>query len=141
MGGIMDWCRSYRSALKAAVSGLAVIAIVGGCGSSGDTDVKSTGSTKSAPVAITATVVPTVTVTPTVTKTATSKPTVTTVKPTVQPTTTRATQAPRSTTSSSSAYYKNCTAARDAGAAPLRRGDPGYSTDLDRDDDGVACEN
>jgi Excalibur calcium-binding domain len=29
---------------------------------------------------------------------------------------------------------------RKAGAAPLRRGDPGYSTDLDRNGDGVACE-
>ncbi|GAA1713645.1 hypothetical protein GCM10009793_09220 [Brachybacterium phenoliresistens] len=40
-----------------------------------------------------------------------------------------------------SAYYKNCTAAREAGAAPLYRGDPGYRPALDRDDDGVACEN
>lgn len=30
-------------------------------------------------------------------------------------------------------YYANCTAARDAGAAPVRRGDPGYSSRLDRD--------
>ncbi|MFV0460045.1 MAG: excalibur calcium-binding domain-containing protein [Actinomycetales bacterium] len=38
------------------------------------------------------------------------------------------------------AYYPNCSAARAAGAAPLRRGDPGYSTSLDRDGDGIACE-
>lgn len=38
------------------------------------------------------------------------------------------------------AYYKNCTAVREAGAAPLYKGDPGYSTKLDRDQDGVACE-
>ncbi|MGC7099579.1 thermonuclease family protein [Amycolatopsis lurida] len=38
------------------------------------------------------------------------------------------------------AYYKNCDAARAAGAAPLRRGEPGYRAQLDRDDDGVACE-
>ncbi len=37
-------------------------------------------------------------------------------------------------------YYQNCAAARAAGAAPLHRGDPGYSTKLDRDGDGVACE-
>jgi micrococcal nuclease len=37
-------------------------------------------------------------------------------------------------------YYKNCSAARDAGAAPLHRGDPGYRPQLDRDSDGVACE-
>jgi hypothetical protein len=39
------------------------------------------------------------------------------------------------------AYYANCTAARAAGAAPLLRGQPGYRSALDRDGDGVACEN
>ena len=34
----------------------------------------------------------------------------------------------------------NCDAARAAGAAPLHRGDPGYRSALDGDDDGVACE-
>lgn len=37
-------------------------------------------------------------------------------------------------------FYKNCTAVREAGAAPLYAGDPGYSRSLDRDGDGVACE-
>lgn len=37
-------------------------------------------------------------------------------------------------------YYPNCTAANAAGAAPIYRGQPGYSTKLDRDGDGVACE-
>lgn len=37
-------------------------------------------------------------------------------------------------------YYANCTAARNAGAAPVRRGDPGYARHLDRDGDGVGCE-
>ncbi|WOX24149.1 excalibur calcium-binding domain-containing protein [Streptomyces solicathayae] len=37
-------------------------------------------------------------------------------------------------------YYANCAAARAAGAAPVRRGDPGYGRHLDRDGDGVACE-
>ncbi|WP_206109139.1 MBL fold metallo-hydrolase [Paenibacillus sp. RUD330] len=36
--------------------------------------------------------------------------------------------------------YKNCTAVREAGKAPLHKGDPGYSTKLDRDGDGIACE-
>lgn len=36
--------------------------------------------------------------------------------------------------------YANCREARAAGAAPLRRGQPGYSRRLDRDGDGVACE-
>ena len=39
-----------------------------------------------------------------------------------------------------SAYYKNCSAARAAGVAPLHRGDPGYRSQLDRDGDGIACE-
>lgn len=39
-----------------------------------------------------------------------------------------------------SAYYPNCTAARAAGAAPIYRGQPGYSAKLDRDGDGIACE-
>ncbi|HET6856623.1 MAG TPA: excalibur calcium-binding domain-containing protein [Streptomyces sp.] len=38
------------------------------------------------------------------------------------------------------AYYENCDEARAAGVAPLHQGDPGYSSDLDRDGDGVACE-
>ena len=37
-------------------------------------------------------------------------------------------------------YYANCTEAWNAGAAPLREGDPGYRSALDRDKDGVACE-
>jgi hypothetical protein len=39
-----------------------------------------------------------------------------------------------------SGAYANCAAARAAGAAPVRRGDPGYSTRLDRDGDGIGCE-
>jgi type IV secretory pathway VirB10-like protein len=41
---------------------------------------------------------------------------------------------------SSNVYYANCKAARAAGAAPLYKGEPGYSSKLDRDGDGVACE-
>lgn len=36
--------------------------------------------------------------------------------------------------------YANCTQAKAAGAAPLRRDEPGYAPHLDRDSDGVACE-
>ncbi|PDY03767.1 calcium-binding protein [Bacillus cereus] len=39
-----------------------------------------------------------------------------------------------------SAYYKNCAAVRVAGKAPLHKGQPGYSSHLDRDGDGIACE-
>ena len=49
---------------------------------------------------------------------------------------------PSSTTYSvpSSVYYRNCAAARAAGAAPIYIGEPGYSPHLDRDGDGIACE-
>ncbi|MGW1743969.1 excalibur calcium-binding domain-containing protein, partial [Nocardia sp. NPDC001965] len=40
----------------------------------------------------------------------------------------------------SGVYYKNCDAARAAGAAPIYAGEPGYRLDLDRNKDGVACE-
>ena len=36
--------------------------------------------------------------------------------------------------------YRNCSEARAAGVTPLRRGQPGYSSKLDRDGDGTACE-
>ena len=36
--------------------------------------------------------------------------------------------------------YADCAAARAAGAAPLHRGDPGWSGSMDGDGDGVACE-
>jgi hypothetical protein len=38
------------------------------------------------------------------------------------------------------APYENCAAARAAGAAPLHRGDPGWSDSMDGDGDGTACE-
>jgi hypothetical protein len=36
--------------------------------------------------------------------------------------------------------FRNCSAARAAGAAPVRDGDPGYGRHLDRDGDGIGCE-
>lgn len=39
------------------------------------------------------------------------------------------------------AYYANCTAAKAAGAAPIYSGQPGYRAGLDRDNDGIACDN
>ena len=36
--------------------------------------------------------------------------------------------------------FANCTAARAAGAAPVRRGQKGYGSHLDRDNDGIGCE-
>ncbi len=40
----------------------------------------------------------------------------------------------------SSGAFRNCSEARAAGAAPVRRGDPGYGPHLDRDNDGIGCE-
>lgn len=37
-------------------------------------------------------------------------------------------------------YYKNCAAVRAGGAAPIRVGDPGFSSKFDGDGDGVGCE-
>jgi hypothetical protein len=50
-------------------------------------------------------------------------------------------QVPRPTpTPQAEVYYRNCDAARAAGAAPVYRGDPGYARHLDRDNDGIGCE-
>ena len=38
------------------------------------------------------------------------------------------------------APFENCDQARDAGAAPVQRGEAGYGGHLDGDDDGIACE-
>ncbi|WP_337110509.1 excalibur calcium-binding domain-containing protein, partial [Prescottella equi] len=48
--------------------------------------------------------------------------------------------APAPAPSGAGVSYANCAAARAAGAAPILRGEPGYSSKLDRDNDGVACE-
>lgn len=54
--------------------------------------------------------------------------------------TSKRTAARSSGNAGSNVYYANCTAARAAGAAPVMRGEPGYSRKLDRDNDGVGCE-
>ena len=36
--------------------------------------------------------------------------------------------------------FRNCAEARAHGAAPVRRGEPGYGPHLNRDNDGVGCE-
>ncbi|WP_286277127.1 GmrSD restriction endonuclease domain-containing protein [Naasia aerilata] len=44
------------------------------------------------------------------------------------------------TDTASSVYYANCSAAYAAGVSGIQRDAPGYRGELDRDDDGVACE-
>lgn len=43
-------------------------------------------------------------------------------------------------TESTFVYFASCDDARAAGAAPLSEGDPGFRVALDRDGDGVACD-
>jgi hypothetical protein len=97
-----------------------------------------TGSTAPPTSTVPPTTVPRTTVPATTVPRATVPPR--TVPPQTQPPATqpRATQPPA--TQPVSFYYANCAAARSAGAAPLHRGDPGYSPSLDRDGDGIACE-
>lgn len=52
----------------------------------------------------------------------------------------QAQEAKVATPANDTTYYKNCTAVRAAGAAPIYRGQPGYASHLDRDGDGIACE-
>ena len=47
--------------------------------------------------------------------------------------------APRPQLPAQDIYYQNCTAARATGAAPIMRGEPGYASKLDGDNDGIAC--
>ncbi|MGW0315497.1 excalibur calcium-binding domain-containing protein [Streptomyces flavidovirens] len=85
--------------------------------------------------------------TPKLSDTAVVRITVTRPAPKVTP---KATQTPKRTTPTKATkpkrvapppvYYENCDAARAAGAAPVRSGDPGYGRHLDRDGDGVGCE-
>ena len=42
--------------------------------------------------------------------------------------------------SATTVYFKSCKAAKAAGYSDMKRGEPGYSTNLDRDGDGIACE-
>ncbi|KAB1909757.1 excalibur calcium-binding domain-containing protein [Micromonospora tulbaghiae] len=80
--------------------------------------------------------------------TAAPSPEVSTVSPepspsptTAAPTTAKPASKPKPRkTTAPAVYYKNCDAVRAAGKAPLRRGEPGYRTGLDRDLDGEACE-
>jgi hypothetical protein len=51
-----------------------------------------------------------------------------------------ATPAPADVPAGTPQPYPDCAAARAAGAAPLHRGDPGWSDAMDGDGDGTACE-
>ncbi|MFD3523606.1 excalibur calcium-binding domain-containing protein [Streptomyces sp. NPDC058653] len=132
---------------------LAVLFFLGlvlGIGSADDTAGTENAADAKAGPTTTVTATPTTTPEPAVTETVTADPE---PAPTVTRTkTVRVTVAPAADDNDSgdsdgssgsgggSTYYANCTAVRAAGAAPIRSGDPGYGSHLDRDGDGVACE-
>lgn len=62
------------------------------------------------------------------------------VEPTAEPAEEPAAPAPAPEPTPTRVHFSSCKQAREAGAAPLYRGDPGYNPKLDRDNDGVACE-
>ncbi len=103
-------------------------------------------ATRAAVVTTTTTLAPTTGTTGTPkhrpTTTTTTAPTTPTTEAPTTPTTappSTTTTAP-TTTTTESIHFRNCSEARDAGALPLRAGDPGYGLHLDRDGDGEACE-
>lgn len=136
-------------ATKPAIAvGAAIVGFGAGVGSGGEATEPATPAplvsmvtATAAPVTMTATATATTTATATATTTTTttvSAPpeTVTaTATVTAQPLVAVPTAEPKA-----DAYYENCDAARAAGAAPVRRGDPGYRSGLDRNGDGVGCE-
>ena len=62
------------------------------------------------------------------------------VEPAEEPAEEPAAPAPAPEPAPAPVHFSSCKQAREAGAAPLYRGDPGYNPKLDRDNDGVACE-
>lgn len=66
-----------------------------------------------------------------------------TAQPTFSPPSTQTAEAQptaKETMQQSEVYYKSCAEAKAAGVAPMRKGEPGYRPELDRDKDGVACD-
>ncbi|TRO56236.1 excalibur calcium-binding domain-containing protein [Streptomyces sp. IB201691-2A2] len=116
---------------------LVVLAIVlASCGS--EDEEPRTPSTSSTPARTSDSAEPTPTDSATATVTVTPPPrppetVTTTAEPSLEETT-------EESPTDSDVYYENCDAAREAGAAPVHSGDPGYGPHLDRDGDGVACE-
>ncbi|MEU0272359.1 excalibur calcium-binding domain-containing protein [Streptomyces sp. NPDC006307] len=134
--------------------GLLLLLIGTGCGALGSDDTAKTGAKPAPTATVTATATVTVTATPAAAP-ASAAPTVTATK-TVTATATVTREAAANDSSSNddsgsggssndsggaSVYYGNCSEARAAGAAPVHRGEPGYGRHLDRDNDGVGCDN
>lgn len=141
--------------LKALVI-LAIPLALAACGSSAEDDTQTMRSElTTATTTVTTTKMATITATTTKMATSTETATVTeTIEPTAQaePVVQLDTvpqglafipdpdPAPAAVPAPVNTYYANCSAVRAAGAAPIYRGSPGYSSKLDRDGDGVGCE-
>jgi hypothetical protein len=147
----------YRRWWFLLLAGLVLLSLLGRC-LGGDTEPAARSTPTPATVTVTVTVTPpapppapaptTGTTTETVTETATQTATATaTVTETVTPPPVSAPDpdpdppsVPDVAEQPSVAPYPNCDAVRAAGADPISAGEPGWSPDLDRDGDGVACE-
>ncbi|MBT2492703.1 excalibur calcium-binding domain-containing protein [Streptomyces sp. ISL-96] len=135
---------------RAYVGGVLIMLVGFGCGSTaGSEDARpaAAAANPSAAPARTETVTATPTATATATATPAPKATVTKPGPTVTVTVTETETAEangygsdESDDTGSDVYYENCAAARAAGAAPVHRGEPGYGSHLDRDNDGTGCD-
>jgi Na+-transporting methylmalonyl-CoA/oxaloacetate decarboxylase gamma subunit len=97
-------------------------------------------SERSTTTASTTTTAPTTTTTaPTTTTTAPTAPTATPSTPPSSPARTGNTQPSTTEPPQNRVYYRNCGEVWRDGTAPLRQGEPGYRSELDRNGDGVAC--
>jgi outer membrane biosynthesis protein TonB len=162
LAGLRSWPRSAKVtvAVLGAWALLMTTAAIGAA--AGDADpqgVRAAGSVEATVPSTTAAPATTTTTTAPATTTTTAAPTTTAPPTTAAPTTTAPPPPPPPTTAApapqpvaapapattqapapAAVYYANCDAARAAGAAPVRTGDPGYGSHLDRDGDGVGCE-
>lgn len=157
VGGKKPWYKRWWAITLFAVVGLGIVGnlLDGGAVAEAEPQPTMTITTSPEPaptITVTASPepAPTVTITaapepaPTVTMTVTPDPApaaITTPKTTPSVTeSTKQNEPSANLERSSSVSYANCTEAREAGAAPIYRGEPGYAKKLDRDGDGVACE-
>ncbi|WP_217239849.1 excalibur calcium-binding domain-containing protein [Streptomyces sp. AC555_RSS877] len=140
-GPAPKWARK-RYVLPALAWALLVGIGIGASGDNKTTDAKPTAAEPQPTVTVTATAAAEETAEPEPAGTVTATETVT-VKVKVNVTRTVTAQPAAGSDDGSSdadVYYENCTAVRAAGAAPIHRGEPGYASHLDRDNDGVACD-
>lgn len=132
--------------VRIAIAGLVALAVLGACGKEAETTGGTVKPASSSETTVTTNTPTTATTEATTSTTAKPATTSTTAKPatttTQKPATTSTTQKATTTTTAATktVSYANCSEVKAAGAAPIHRGEPGYSTKLDRDGDGIACE-